>query len=311
MKIATARGIVVAIAAAGMVALLVPPAKQVRAQYVDEGTWGRTSSGSANAQSITIANYDADEPGVTLRFIPGFTNTGPATISINGHSPIALQRPSSIGLVAFSGQELWAGEPTAIMFMGSVYKLVDNIDMTPIGQPVEFRGSAAPRGTLIEDGSCVSETTYPALFSVIGSTYNALAPVACTGSTFALPDSGGAAFTAFDAQGAHGAAGRITTASCATPNAVGICGNETQTLTRAQLPTGITSSGTVTVSGTYQEPFVNGALAGGGGTGFNTIGIQALALTSTGTNTFTSNNTSGAAHPILPPSSFGIRAIKY
>ena len=57
----------------------------------------------------------------------------------------ALDRPSSLGLVALSLNELFAGEPTSVTYNGTVFFLSNNVDMTPIGKVVQFRGSAARR----------------------------------------------------------------------------------------------------------------------------------------------------------------------
>jgi hypothetical protein len=63
--------------------LLLPPPYRASAQFADQGTWGGTSGGTANAQTITIPNLAANKPGIILRFIPGagLTNTGPTQIN--------------------------------------------------------------------------------------------------------------------------------------------------------------------------------------------------------------------------------------
>ena len=52
------------------------------APFPEQGTYGGTSGGSANAQTVAIANYSAKLVGVPIRFIPGFTNTGATTLNI-------------------------------------------------------------------------------------------------------------------------------------------------------------------------------------------------------------------------------------
>ena len=122
--------------------------------------------------------------------------------------------------------------------VASAYQLACNVDMTRIGQTIEVRGSVAPRGSIIEDGSCISQTTYAALFSVISTTYGS-----CSAGLFKLPFSNGTGFYAFDNQGVSSAANRITTATCANPNAPALCGTETKTLGTSNLPP-YTPSGT-------------------------------------------------------------------
>lgn len=305
--ITTLGGLVLLIAAW----VFVPPPHQASAQFVGQATYGGTSGGSANAQTITIANYTGALAGVQLTFVPGNTNTGPTTLNVSGLGAVAVQRPSSVGNVALSGSELLSGELTCVTFNGTVYQLGCNLDMTPIGRTVEFRGSATPRGTLIEDGSCVSRTTYAPLFSVVGTTYGA-----CDGSTtFGVPDSRGTMFAALDNQGANGAANRITAGgSGCTATAVGLCGAQSATLTLGQLPTGISVTITpgggfpnipLSSLGTSSIQVTNSATANVAPA--NNSGSWSSATSLTGTST----NTSGAAHAILNPISLGRRAIKY
>lgn len=316
---------------------LLPPPHQAQAQYADQGTWGGTSGGTANAQTITIPNYFANRAGVVLRFIPGNTNSGPTTLSVNGLGAIAVQRPSSIGPVAFAGKEFWVGEPTCVVFNGSVYVLGCNVDLTPIGAVKELRGvTTAPRGYMIEDGSCVSTTTYASLNSLIGGLYGS-----CSAGLFALPRSNGRALYAYDNQGVNGAANVITNAGSGCANATtvgGKCGAQNQTVAATYLP----ASG-LSVPGLSIPSLSASVSTSGGGSipvssGPSTIGslqVGATATTnitpvinsslswlnptslsgSTGTGTTgtgtTGNMGSGTAMPILPPADFVLRVIKY
>jgi hypothetical protein len=117
----------------------------------------------------------------------------------------------------------------------------------------------------------------------------------------------------------------ITAATCANPSSVGsFCGQQTQTLTLAQLPTGITgtTSGSLsvsvssTVSNVAQGTLTNINSPGGGPTNYGFVGSPTTtAITSTGNTSgslsVTSNNTSGAAHPILPPVALVAKYIKF
>lgn len=306
-KISAAACVVMALAG---IYLFAPPPQHASAQFIDQSTYGGVSGGAANAQTISIPNfnYATNMAGVKLTFTPGFTNTGPATLTINSSGAVALVRPSSIGNVAFSGGELMAGEVTCAIFTGSVWQLACNVDMTPIGRTVEYRGSAVPRGTLVEDGSCVSQTTYAALFSVISTNYGS-----CSAGLFALPDSRGTSFVALDGQGTNGNAGRITTASCATPNAVGLCGHETSSITliTSNLPP-YTPSGSILSGGVQGLGVPSGA---GGATVSTGTGIGIYTNSAFNNLSFSGTAQGGTSTPIvtpvLQPSSFGRRAIKY
>lgn len=272
-----------------------------------QSTWGGAGGGTANAQTISIANVQSlnDVLGVPLRYVPPLDNTGPATISINNLTATAARRPSNIGLVALSGGELQAGVTMTVMYNGSTIEILGPVDMTPIGRTVEYRGSATLRGTLIEDGSCVSRATFAPLFSVIGTNYGA-----CDGTTtFGLPNSKGRSLVALDNQGAGGAANVVTSAgSGCDATAIGNCGSQSATLTALQLPS-------ISVSTTSADHFLRSGgvvITVGAGAGGSVDGVQP----GTGTLPFvtatgTSSNTGGQAHPILNPISLVRRAIKF
>lgn len=285
-----------------------------------QSTWGGTAGGSANAVTVAIANVQSlnDILGVPLRFVPAADNTGAATIAVNNLAATAVRRPSNIGLVALSGGELQAGVTTTIMYNGNTIEILGPVDMTPIGRTVEFRGSVTPRGTLIEDGSCISTATFAALFSVIGRNYGA-----CDGTTtFGLPNSKGRTFVALDNQGSGGAANVVTSAgSGCDATGIGNCGSQSRSLLRTDLPNTnvtvtITDPGHAHGSSITQAqfalssgstgPFLYGpSIGGGAGTiiASNTTGISA-AFNLNGAVTQT-------AVPTLPPISLGRRAIKY
>lgn len=306
--------------------LFVPPPRQARAQFADQGAWAGNATLNTgvtpNVLTITLANVSqlSDITGVQIGLNPSANNTAAVNIVITNAmgstAATALDRPSSIGLTSLSNSELFAGETTSVKYNGSVFVLTSNVDMTRIGQAVEFRGSTAPRGSLIEDGSCVSQTTYAALFSVIGTTYGS-----CSAGLFALPLSNGTMFAANDNQGIA-VANRITNAGsgCALTASGTFCGGQNQTLTLLQTPTGIQSSNAAFgINVTGGAPF---AAITGGNTGFATAGsptfptFNSATPTASGTVgaavvTSTSTNTAGLPHPVLNPILSGIRAIKY
>lgn len=130
--------------------------------------------------------------------------------------------------------------------------------------------------------------------------------------TITLPDLRGRAIAGLDDMGSS-AAGRLTsTYFGASGTCLGCAGGaESRTLTLAQLPTGITSSGsnsiTVGVGGTiaFTPNTIQNGTAGGGANGVfpfsssNWTGISSIS----GTNSIsvTSSNTSGAAHATASP----------
>ena len=93
------------------------------ADFPDQRTWGGTSTGSANAQSITVYNYVSPIVGVPLRFLPGFTNTGPLTVNVlyTGGSTGAqtVKKFSPAGLIALTGGEVVLGQEATVLWDGT------------------------------------------------------------------------------------------------------------------------------------------------------------------------------------------------
>jgi microcystin-dependent protein len=77
----------------------------------------------------------------------------------------------------------------------------------PVGGEMDFAGSTAPAGWLLEYGQAISRTTYAALFAVIGTTYGS----GDGSTTFNLPDGRGLVYAGVDNMGGT-AANRITQA---------------------------------------------------------------------------------------------------
>jgi microcystin-dependent protein len=246
---------------------------RTQAQLSAGSTWLGTAGGTANAIVIHVHNVAAvaDLYGVPYRFLASAANTvstAPATITYDLDSgstlgPFTIYRPTSnISYVALSGGEITSGTITEITYSptsGAV--LTSAVDMTPIGSVVMSRVPEMT-GYLVEDGSCYDQRLYAALFAVIGASYGN-----CGAGSFLVPDSRGTGAWATDNQGVNGAAGRLTTAVCGSPDSVGdICGANGQTLTAAQMPE-VTSSGgglsvSVNVGGSISVP-ISGTASGG------------------------------------------------
>lgn len=291
------------------------------AQLSSIQTWAGTAGGSSNALTIAIHNVATanDLLGVPIRFIPATTNTASATLTINLDSGGTIgattitRRTSNLGIQTLAGGEMFAAQITELTYDGTEFVITSALDLTPVGHSIDLRQSSgtAPSGYLIEDGSCYAQAAYPSLFGLIGTSYNALAPVGCSGSQFAVPDSRGTTFLARDGQGVNGSAGRITSASCATPNAIGLCGTQTKTLITANLPA-YTPQGTIIVPG-----FSNGqAISAANGSITTTVGsggINVYASSQQNLVTFAGNAQGGSSTAVstLDPVLVGIRAIKY
>lgn len=68
-------------------------------------SWAGTSAGTANAQTITAANFTVTD-GQQIGFIAGYTNTGAFTLTVNNGTPINVVKDTTAGPVALSGGEI-------------------------------------------------------------------------------------------------------------------------------------------------------------------------------------------------------------
>ena len=102
----------------------------------------------------------------------------------------------------------------------------------PVGAVIPFSGSSAPDGWLLCYGQTVSQSTYAALYAVIGSTYGS-----DSGGNFTLPDLRGRVVAGQDDMGGS-SANRLTDQSGGLDgDTLGDTGGaETHTLTTAQVP---------------------------------------------------------------------------
>jgi len=184
----------------------------------------------------------------------------------------------------------------------------------PVGAVIGFAGSSAPSGWLLCYGQAVSRTTYAALFAVIGTTYGP----GDGSTTFNIPDLRGRTVAGIDNMGGV-SADRLAPggALAAVRHSLGGAGGEcAHTLTLAELPSGITSSGVNAISvapvgGSTGIPVTTAAAnisTSLAGTGSSVAPASSSAswggvngLSGNNTISVTSNNTSGDRHNNIQP----------
>ncbi len=169
------------------------------------GGVGGTSTGSANAQVVTATPFVL-QVGATVSFVAGYSNSGLLKINVNGAGLVNVYRRSQLGATLSVGGEVFAGQTVVVSWDGTEWQDV-SAPIVTVGEIKDFAGSSAPNGWAFIDGSCVSQTTYADLYSVVGSAYGS-----CSAGNFALPDGRGRALVAQDNQGVNGAANRLTSA---------------------------------------------------------------------------------------------------
>jgi microcystin-dependent protein len=251
--------------------------------------------------------------GQVVAFTPHVTNGATVTINVDGLGAKPLRSAPSIDLPAGT---IVQGTPYAALYNNSdaafyLAGLFNNPYNVPIGSCIDFFGATAPNSSFVlAYGQAISRTTYGSLFSLFGTTYG-------TGdgsTTFNIPDLRGRFIAGADGMGGS-LAGRLNTAGGMNGVGIGAVGGaQIHTLTLGELPIGINSSGPNSISVTSSSSVVrygggyfalNAGVAGGGqgGFSFNDSSETSGPVGSTGTATIgvTSNNTSGNAHSIVPP----------
>ena len=152
------------------------------------------------------------------------------------------------------------------------------------GTVVDFAGSSAPTGWLICDGATISQTTYAALFAIIGHTYGADPG----GGNFILPDCQGKATVGYkSADGDFGALGNVA------------AGEKTHTLTSGE--SGVPA---------HTHPSTGMFVQINAGTAINVkgTGVDTYYAPATGSNTAAS---ASAAHNNIQPSIVFNKIIKF
>jgi hypothetical protein len=193
------------VAALACIPLLFDRPQPARAQsFPGQSTWGGTSTGSANSQAISVpaAASLSDLVGVPVSFIAGFTNAaGTTTLQVNAFTAKNVLRttPGS-NLAALGGGELALNYIATVMYDGTQFHLLNSARPEPPGAVIDYAGAAGcPAGFLEATGAGFSAGTYPALNTVLSTTW--------TSAT--LPDLRGRATFSRDI----GGSGRITAAN--------------------------------------------------------------------------------------------------
>ena len=86
-------------------------------------TWGGTSGGTANAQTLTLTPaITAYVAGQRFRFVAGFTNTAAATLNVNGVGPINIITQSTG--VSLPSNYITSGAQYEVVYNGTAFVLL-------------------------------------------------------------------------------------------------------------------------------------------------------------------------------------------
>lgn len=277
-------------------------------------------SGSIVTTGISVAyivasnqNFDSlvDFHGQVIAFSPHVTNdAGPVTMTVDGFANLPVRTSP--------GKELLAG----VLVQGTPYTAIyNNTDgalylqgfygnpyNVPLGAGMDYWGPTTPNAAFaFPVGQAISRTVYAGLFALLSTSQGA----GDGSTTFNLPDKSGRVSAMRET-----VATRLTSTyffnNSTLMGAPG--GGESQTLTLAQVPAGITSAvpgqtvNTVSSQNGVPSGVTTGAaLTNGGGTYYGPASLSQLGfgqINSSGTVagvTATSNNTSGQPHSNVQP----------
>lgn len=284
------------------------------AKYRDDIAGAIVTSGTNT--SYLVGTYQifqslSQMSGQIIAFTPHATNGASVTLNVDSLGAKPLRSAPGMELPAGT---IVQGTPYAAVYNNSdgafyVQGFFGNPYNIPIGASIDYWGATAPNSCFaFAYGQAVSRSTYGTLFSLLGTTYGA----GDGSTTFNIPDLRGRFVAGKDDMGGN-AASRLTSAyfgaSAANLGAAG--GSQFHALTLAELPTGINSSGSNSITVTTTKSVVtdvnNGFFPvqnpGSGAWGFNNTQPSNVAVSATGSNSISvaSNNTGGNAHAIVPP----------
>jgi hypothetical protein len=137
------------------------------------------STGTANAQIVTTAtpaNFTLAY-GKTIRFLPGFTNTGPTTIAVNGTVATAIVKQTPAGIAPLTGGEIAGGDLSELFFDGAQFEILNaSAENGGFGALTGLAGSATPDlGTVPSHN--INLTAGPFTITSLGSSASATYPM--------------------------------------------------------------------------------------------------------------------------------------
>lgn len=193
---------------------------------------GGTSTGSNTAQvvSATVPPFLLST-GNIVTFVAGFRSGLATTVNVQSTGVITVYRKTQLGPETTVGSEWSIGDTVMLQYDGTRYICV-SCDKELVGAIIDYAGPTTTPipGWLVADGSCQPQSTYPALFALIGSTFGA-----CGAGSFALPDGRGNVMAGLDNMGSNGNANRLS--DCSTHTTLGgLCGAQQQPIVVANLP---------------------------------------------------------------------------
>lgn len=146
----------------------------------DTFTWGATSAGSANAQTIgptpAIAAYAA---GQRFRFIAGYSNSGAATLAVSGLTAKNIYKITGSGPAALVGSEIIVGNIITVQYDGTQFQLIGGNALT-LGTVTSVGSGTGLTGGPITGSGTLSLATIADKNLLANTSGGTAAPVATT-----------------------------------------------------------------------------------------------------------------------------------
>jgi len=277
------------------------------AKYRDDIAGAIVTGGTSTA--YTVASYEifdslAHMANQMIAFTPHATNGATVTLNVDGLGAKPLRSASSTELLAGT---LIQGTPYVAVYNNSdavwyLQGFYGNAYNVPLGGAMPFFLSTAPNSSFVFPfGQAISRTTYATLFASMSTTFGA----GDGSTTFNIPDLRGRMPAGKDDMGGS-AASRLTTAGGAVDGATlgAVGGAQTRTLAANQIPAGVPSSGTNTISVASSDsinlasngPSDNfGSIAGSG----QWDNITRRQISSSGSNSISVTSTNASQQPLI------------
>jgi microcystin-dependent protein len=276
------------------------------AKYRDDVSGASLTGGSGAAYTLASSQaFDAPASlgGAQLAFTPHATNSGAATLNVDGLGARPLRLAPGLELPPGT---LVQGTPYVVLYNGTdgAFYLRNFLALpyaVPVGGLMPFIGAAPPTSNFVLPyGQAISRTAYAALFALVGTTFGGGDGT----TTFNIPDLRGRVPVGKDDMGGVVAA-RITSGGSgingASTGATG--GSEISQLSTANLPP-YTPSGSITIGGSYSFSalqFLAGASTGGTNVAVNSANITIPGSSFTGSFTGTAQGGTSQNFPNMPP----------
>lgn len=108
-------------------------------------SWGGTSGGSANAQTVALSDFDLTD-GQVVNFLAGLSNTTAMTLDVNSTGVVPVVRDSGAGPVALTGGEIVAGNVVSVLYVSSTgqFHLMTPTPLQAFDGPVYFTAVVTP-----------------------------------------------------------------------------------------------------------------------------------------------------------------------